>query len=500
MAVQETHPIKIFYYCAQEDEPFRELLKEHLIPQKKNREITFMPAVQPGEKWQVVEEKHIENADIILVFLSANFMFTRYYDDTAAMTRTLERQKAGTARVIPILLKPVDWKATPFGSYAPLPRNGQPVTAWVDRDAALLDITLGIKEVVKQMRSKQLLPPADGAISSSDGPGHLSGHYIRSKHLPSEPLREGRYGQVYRKRNPVPVTGTGNSLNLQRSPLQKRSLINTASPLTMVQQSKAPNYRAEQRWQALEHLLPRRQLRVTAIRNGIISLVIILMIIGIAFLRGWNITWLYFMLTVCIYIPFLLYSFLIERWLLDKDTLCVHIIGIFKIEQSNMIQIRISTYLALILLVVGFWLTPANFFAQIVIFAGAVIVGGSLPFFVLRPDSPDSTQTSAGIIPPVLAHLIVVDSGPSEIAPGTTFNLHQKTTIGRGPTNTIQISELFLSVEHTRMWSINGGTWYVQDAGSTMGTFLNNQPARDALLARKGDIIQVGLIRFKLVQ
>jgi hypothetical protein len=108
-------------------------------------------------------------------------------------------------------------------------------------------------------------------------------------------------------------------------------------------------------------------------------------------------------------------------------------------------------------------------------------------------------QDAQSKLPPVIGHLIVVDSGPSKIAPGTSFSLNPQTTIGRGPTNTIQISESFVSAEHTRMW-LRGGLWYVQDAGSTNGTFLNNQPARDALAARVGDIIQVGFIRFKLTQ
>ncbi len=68
---------------------------------------------------------------------------------------------------------------------------------------------------------------------------------------------------------------------------------------------------------------------------------------------------------------------------------------------------------------------------------------------------------------PVVGHLIVVDSGPSNILPGTHFELR---------------------------------LWYVQDAGSTNGTYVNNQLAREALAARFGDIIQVGFIRFKLAQ
>src|SRR6266513_4404830 len=92
--------------------------------------------------------------------------------------------------------------------------------------------------------------------------------------------------------------------------------------------------------------------------------------------------------------------------------------------------------------------------------------------------------------PPVVGHLIVVDSGPSNILPGTHFDLSPQTTIGRGPTSTILLHDNFISGEHTRLWNRNG-TWYVQDAGSTNGTYVNNQPARDPMPAKPGDIIQV---------
>lgn len=101
--------------------------------------------------------------------------------------------------------------------------------------------------------------------------------------------------------------------------------------------------------------------------------------------------------------------------------------------------------------------------------------------------------------PPVVGHLIVVDSGPSSILPGTRFDLAPQTTIGRGPTSTILLADNFISAEHTRLWNRNG-IWYVQDAGSTNGTYVNNQPARNPLPAKAGDIVQVGFIRFKLAQ
>jgi hypothetical protein len=117
----------------------------------------------------------------------------------------------------------------------------------------------------------------------------------------------------------------------------------------------------------------------------------------------------------------------------------------------------------------------------------------------LRKTAAANEGGAGNRLPPVLAHLVVVDSGPSNLMPGTRFDLAPQTNIGRGPTNTIQLTDQFISAEHTRLWFRNG-TWYVQDAGSVNGTFVNNQPARDALPAKVGDIVRVGYIQFKLAQ
>ena len=114
-----------------------------------------------------------------------------------------------------------------------------------------------------------------------------------------------------------------------------------------------------------------------------------------------------------------------------------------------------------------------------------------------KTSAANSDEGSKG--PRIVGHLVVVDSGPSNIVPGTRFDLEAQTNIGRGPTNTIQIPDTFVSSEHTRLW-YRSGVWYVQDAGSVNGTFVNNQPAREAIPAQPGDIIRVGYLQFKLTQ
>ena len=44
--------------------------------------------------------------------------------------------RQGTARVIPVILRPCDWHTAPFGKLQALPKDGKPVTTWTNRDEA----------------------------------------------------------------------------------------------------------------------------------------------------------------------------------------------------------------------------------------------------------------------------------------------------------------------------------------------------------------------------
>ncbi len=102
--------------------------------------------------------------------------------------------------------------------------------------------------------------------------------------------------------------------------------------------------------------------------------------------------------------------------------------------------------------------------------------------------------------PPVLGHLVVID-GSNSLMPGTSFNLEPETIIGRGPTNTIQLPDNFISGVHTQL-RYHNGLWYVTDAGSRNGTYVNGQKTEpgQTLTAKPGDLVQIGFIRFKLTQ
>ncbi len=71
------------------------------------------------------------------------------------MRRAIERHKAGEARVIPIIVRPVPWEETPLGGLQVLPAEGKPVTTWRNRDTAFAHVARGITEVIETLQLSQ---------------------------------------------------------------------------------------------------------------------------------------------------------------------------------------------------------------------------------------------------------------------------------------------------------------------------------------------------------
>jgi len=149
-------PVTIFYSYAQEDEKLRSSLEVQLGLLRQQGIISgwYDRQIIAGTDRKNAIDTHLNAASVILLLVSAYFLNSDYcYGDE--MKQALARHEAGTALVIPIILRPVDWKRTPFGQLQCLPRNERPVTAWKDRQAAYHHIAQEIRTAIEQ-----LLPPS----------------------------------------------------------------------------------------------------------------------------------------------------------------------------------------------------------------------------------------------------------------------------------------------------------------------------------------------------
>jgi hypothetical protein len=69
--------------------------------------------------------------------------------------------------------------------------------------------------------------------------------------------------------------------------------------------------------------------------------------------------------------------------------------------------------------------------------------------------------------------------------------LDASTTIGRAPECELRIDDTYASQQHARIFARSGG-WYVEDLGSTNGTYVNEQRLVAPALLQPGDRVRVG--------
>ena len=96
-----------------------------------------------------------------------------------------------------------------------------------------------------------------------------------------------------------------------------------------------------------------------------------------------------------------------------------------------------------------------------------------------------------------LGRLIVVASPSGEPAVGAVFALDAITTLGRDVNNAVVIDDEFVSAAHAAL-TYRGRAWYVEDLGSTNGTFVNGSQIDALSPIAFGDEIQVGQARLRL--
>ena len=146
-------PLRLFYCYARVDKAFRDELDNHLSSLKRSHQIASWSdrEISPGVEWETAIDKELNTAHIILLLVSSSFMASEYINGVE-MKRALERHKAGEARVVPILLRAVDWEDAPFSNLQVLPSEAKPISRWPDRDDAFEDIAKALRKVVKELQ------------------------------------------------------------------------------------------------------------------------------------------------------------------------------------------------------------------------------------------------------------------------------------------------------------------------------------------------------------
>lgn len=146
----------IFISYAHADEALKDRLEIHLKILKRQGLIQAWHdrEILPGNDFRLAIEAALDMSDLILLLVSPDFLNSDYCYDIE-LQRALGRQKGGQATILPVILRPCEWRVTPFGHLLATPRDGKPVVMWPNIDEALHQVVTDIRRF---LASRQSLP------------------------------------------------------------------------------------------------------------------------------------------------------------------------------------------------------------------------------------------------------------------------------------------------------------------------------------------------------
>jgi hypothetical protein len=152
-----TGPVRVFISYRHANHSVRDEVRKHLgwLENSDQIEVFDDREILAGDEWDARIKAELEQAQIIILIVTADFMHSPYCTKVE-LKSALERRAREETRVIPIIAEACDWEAMPIFTIAALPKdkanNLKPLNKWRgDKDVALTQIAQQVRRNVGRL-------------------------------------------------------------------------------------------------------------------------------------------------------------------------------------------------------------------------------------------------------------------------------------------------------------------------------------------------------------
>jgi hypothetical protein len=155
--------MRAFISYSHRDADLLDLLHQHLSALRRQEKIitwTDREIAAGGIIDEEVADK-LEEAELYLLLVSAAFIDSNYCYEKE-FRRALARQQSGQAIIVPIILRPCDWKLPELQKFKALPDDARPVTGrdWHNADEAMANVASGLRHLIIARQAQKKKPAA----------------------------------------------------------------------------------------------------------------------------------------------------------------------------------------------------------------------------------------------------------------------------------------------------------------------------------------------------
>ena len=148
----------IFISYAHADDDYRRQAVAHLSVLERSGKIASWHdrMIMPGSNWEEEIDERLRGADVIVAFVSADFISSPYCSGVE-MSEAISRHEKKRSILIPVVVRPVLISETPFAKFQALPPDAKPVSEWISKDEAWKTVTQGVLDAALEIeRRKQI--------------------------------------------------------------------------------------------------------------------------------------------------------------------------------------------------------------------------------------------------------------------------------------------------------------------------------------------------------
>jgi hypothetical protein len=140
---------RLFISYSHVDEGLIDRLHKHLAQLQREGSVSgwYDRDIRAGGRLGDEITQELGHADLFIACVSPDYLASNYCYEQE-LTTALERERAGSLIIVPVILEPSDWLSTPLARFKALPNDGKPVAEFTNPNVAFMQVVNELRRLI----------------------------------------------------------------------------------------------------------------------------------------------------------------------------------------------------------------------------------------------------------------------------------------------------------------------------------------------------------------